>query len=185
MATPKPSATNCPQFSFARLCFFGYCRCLSVVFFPMLLSYSVIKAVIAPGFHLFPFRTEQLSPCAPMVLRSSGRVGRRRFLSADESCTRHVGCGTLFFVAVPAPCPCARGDGALPLQALRACPGAFQPLLAGFERLARWGLKACLAGIEAGLRFLGGRRWAEGMLPLAWILGGRQVIAWLYFVCWY
>ena len=42
-------------------------------------SCIVIKAVIAPGFHLFPFRTEQLSPCAPMVLRDSGRVGRRRF----------------------------------------------------------------------------------------------------------
>ena len=25
--------------------------------------------VIAPGFHLFPFRTEKLSPVAPMVLQ--------------------------------------------------------------------------------------------------------------------
>ena len=36
---------------------------------------------IAPGFHLFPFRTEKLSPVTPMVLRNSGRVGRRRFSS--------------------------------------------------------------------------------------------------------
>ena len=38
--------------------------------------------VIAWGKHLFPFRTEQLSPTAPMVLGSQGpgRVGRRRFL---------------------------------------------------------------------------------------------------------
>src|SRR4051794_29196163 len=37
---------------------------------------------IAWGKHLFPFRTEQLSPTAPMVLgpQGPGRVGRRRFL---------------------------------------------------------------------------------------------------------
>src|SRR5215218_3823632 len=36
-------------------------------------------AVIATGKHLFPFRTEKLSPLAPMVLgeQSPGRVGRR------------------------------------------------------------------------------------------------------------
>src|SRR4051794_17095197 len=36
---------------------------------------------MARGKHLFPFRTEQLSPSAPMVLGSQepGRVGRRRF----------------------------------------------------------------------------------------------------------
>ena len=28
-----------------------------------------IKAVIASGYHLYPYRTEQLSPIAPMVLR--------------------------------------------------------------------------------------------------------------------
>ena len=39
-----------------------------------------IQVVIASGFHLFPFRTEKLSPIAPMVLRRSGRVGRRLFL---------------------------------------------------------------------------------------------------------
>jgi len=36
-------------------------------------------AVIAAGIHLFPFRTEKLSPPAPMVLgaQAPGRVGRR------------------------------------------------------------------------------------------------------------
>src|SRR3954466_12806981 len=40
------------------------------------------SVVIARGSHLFPFRTEQLSPSAPMVLgpRGPGRVGRRRFI---------------------------------------------------------------------------------------------------------
>jgi hypothetical protein len=41
---------------------------------------------IAWGKHLFPFRTEQLSPTAPMVLGSQGpgRVGRRRFLHTSR-----------------------------------------------------------------------------------------------------
>ena len=35
---------------------------------------------MARGIHLFPFRTEKLSPSAPMVLgaKAPGRVGRRR-----------------------------------------------------------------------------------------------------------
>ena len=44
---------------------------------------SHLSVVIARGPHLFPFRTEQLSPSAPMVLglAGPGRVGRRRFTS--------------------------------------------------------------------------------------------------------
>src|SRR2546426_12067457 len=40
-----------------------------------------LSVALARGKHLFPFRTEQLSPSAPMVLGSQGpgRVGRRRF----------------------------------------------------------------------------------------------------------
>ena len=43
--------------------------------------------VMARGKHLFPFRTEQLSPSAPMVLGSQGpgRVGRRRFESVQRA----------------------------------------------------------------------------------------------------
>src|SRR6187200_2835400 len=45
-------------------------------------SPSQFPVVIAAGVHLFPFRTEQLSPPAPMVLggQPPGRVGRRRLL---------------------------------------------------------------------------------------------------------
>ena len=48
----------------------------------LLFSHHVclIQVTTAPGFHLFPFRTEKLSPVTPMVLRNSGRVGSRRFL---------------------------------------------------------------------------------------------------------
>src|ERR1700709_984752 len=42
----------------------------------------LFPVALARGKHLFPFRTEQLSPSAPMVLglKGPGRVGRRRFL---------------------------------------------------------------------------------------------------------
>ncbi len=41
---------------------------------------SPFPVALARGKHLFPFRTEQLSPSAPMVLgpHGPGRVGRRR-----------------------------------------------------------------------------------------------------------
>jgi hypothetical protein len=44
-----------------------------------------LSVVIAGGLHLFPFRTEQLSLPAPMVLgpRGPGRVGRRRSSQPD------------------------------------------------------------------------------------------------------
>ena len=45
---------------------------------------------MARGKHLFPFRTEPLSPSAPMVLgpQGPGRVGRRRFFSDPVSASR-------------------------------------------------------------------------------------------------
>jgi hypothetical protein len=47
---------------------------------------STTWAVIAAGIHLFPFRTEKLSPPAPMVLgaQAPGRVGRRPDLAQTE-----------------------------------------------------------------------------------------------------
>ena len=88
---------------FPLVCFVGFGLC-GYGFQGACLLFSssccyVIKAVIAPGFHLFPFRTEQLSPCAPMVLRDSGRVGRRRFFQVKPRVLcPSVGRGTLFFV---------------------------------------------------------------------------------------
>ena len=55
------------------------------------------QAVIAPGFHLFPFRTEKLSPSAPMVLHTRGRVGRRRLYCLRGS-PGHKAVGPPFFV---------------------------------------------------------------------------------------
>ena len=47
---------------------------------------ATLPVAMAWGKHLFPFRTEKLSPIAPMVLvpYGTGRVGRRRFLHHFE-----------------------------------------------------------------------------------------------------
>ena len=66
----------------------------------LVLHVKVIKVAIVPGFHLFPFRTEKLSPAAPMVLRDSGRVGSRRlffvFFSSEGSLPQVTGEGITF-----------------------------------------------------------------------------------------
>ena len=64
--------------------------------------YSVVEetlsfpVVIAEGKHLFPFRTEPLSPLAPMVLLGSpsGRVGRCRIFQ------KPIPLGVGFFVSM-------------------------------------------------------------------------------------
>ena len=64
---------------------------------------KIIKVVIALGFHLFPFRTEKLSPIAPMVLHTSGRVGSRRSLQKPPGEIRGaflLGDGTIVYVRV-------------------------------------------------------------------------------------
>src|SRR5690554_6832751 len=73
-----------------------------------------ISVVTAQGSHLFPFRTEKLSPAAPMVLRKSGRVGRRRSLEKDISFA-----GILF---------CVVGDPRPLLPPLRVAPLRVAPL---------------------------------------------------------
>ena len=49
---------------------------------PLRPGLSPFPVALARGKHLFPFRTEKLSPSAPMVLgpQGPGRVGRRRFI---------------------------------------------------------------------------------------------------------
>ena len=85
--TSKPSTTNCPKLApygvFAErasllVLFSGKITDVPVEFLLLNMS-ALFEAAIAPGSHLFPFRTEQLSPVAPMVLHTRGRVGRRHF----------------------------------------------------------------------------------------------------------
>ena len=61
----KPSGTNRPKTSirtdFKPLCFsLGTIRAAA--------RYDIIQVVTATGIHLFPFRTEKLSPFTPMIL---------------------------------------------------------------------------------------------------------------------
>ena len=56
-----------------------------------------IQVVIVSGFHLFPFRTEKLSPSAPMVLHTRGRVGSRRF-SRRRDLVRNSRVSLLLFI---------------------------------------------------------------------------------------
>src|SRR5918998_4274943 len=53
------------------------------------------RVTTAAGIHLFPFRTENLSPPAPMVLRGRlrGRVGRRPFFSSAPGIRNCSGAG--------------------------------------------------------------------------------------------
>ena len=77
--TSKPSLTNSPKLYFRGRAFCIVSVWLYDVFIEVVSVVFVLcqvdrfrkrfQAVIAPGFHLFPFRTEKLSPVAPMVLR--------------------------------------------------------------------------------------------------------------------
>ena len=87
--TSKPSTTNCPKLSSVLP---DFCKewagrvthtlsCVALHSFLLveighlirLMFYiqlrKIYQVVIASGFHLFPFRTEKLSPFAPMVLQ--------------------------------------------------------------------------------------------------------------------
>ena len=44
-------------------------RCRFGIRDPFMVSVKVYMVVTASGFHLFPFRTEKLSPTSPMVLQ--------------------------------------------------------------------------------------------------------------------
>ena len=81
----KPSITNCPntffrkfivstvvQSEYSRNVKFIISHFSFVIIHVLLVCKYVIthyQVVIAVGFHLFPFRTEKLSPLAPMVLQ--------------------------------------------------------------------------------------------------------------------
>ena len=67
----KPSLTNCPKHrpSAQRPRAQASQKRQKLVVSKRIQYVPLFQAVIAPGFHLFPFRTEKLSPAAPMVLR--------------------------------------------------------------------------------------------------------------------
>src|SRR5437660_4312216 len=83
---------------------------------------SQFPVVIAAGVHLFPFRTEQLSPPAPMVLggQPPGRVGRRRLLWKGRRKAAflrlHAPLPSLAWRSEAKACACGRSKPTLRLQ---------------------------------------------------------------------
>ena len=96
--TSKPSSTNCPNFSLCE----KTCQRSSLKERPKVVGnaqivlwlfvnhtaratlYDIQVAIVA-GFHLFPFRTEKLSPSTPMVLRKWESRSLPSFRRAEES----------------------------------------------------------------------------------------------------
>ena len=68
---PKPSETNLPKLCSGGLSGRADKASESVRKFKFFQTsrIEIFKAVIARGIHLYPFRTEKLSPVTPMVLR--------------------------------------------------------------------------------------------------------------------
>ena len=68
---PKPSETNLPKLcsGASREGPIGESESVRKFNFFQTSRIEIFKAVIARGIHLFPFRTEKLSPVTPMVLR--------------------------------------------------------------------------------------------------------------------
>ena len=101
-------------FSFAELCFQPFRKCVPYWLAPVAtaflrfslfpLCHSLFQAAIAAGFHLFPSRTEKLSPLAPMVLHTRGRVGSCRFSSLEPP--QDLSCGGSCRVMLSIICRC-------------------------------------------------------------------------------
>ena len=102
------------------------------------------------GDHLFPFRTEKLSPTAPMVLHTRGRVGRRQ-LFLQASFNRFVERGFFlcvsFFWGASSP-----GGDASPRRYCQV--GVRSPNLAMRKCIVfAWqGIEPCQANADAGTR---------------------------------
>ena len=102
------------------------------------------------GDHLFPFRTEKLSPTAPMVLHTRGRVGRRQLfykpLSADLLREAFF-CALIFLEGASSP-----GGDASPRRYCQV--GVRSPNLAMRKCIvfACQGIEPCQANADAGTR---------------------------------
>ena len=121
---------------------------------------------LAWGKHLFPFRTEQLSPTAPMVLglHGPGRVGRRRFFIHEPPSGRLVVVWARVRGRRPSPAPGGdpRPSGRVHLTAPRR---AGEPRRVGRGRTSTALGRAAVVGFSNAARGLWretGRRWRVG-----------------------
>src|ERR1700680_1910596 len=118
----------------------------------------LFPVALARGKHLFPFRTEQLSPSAPMVLGSQGpgRVGRRRFFHTRAAFGRPVvvlgGIGAVGSPVIPPPAEFSAG--VTPSLAEKPGAAAVPRLHARILRASRGKLAGRILGVEADERVL-------------------------------
>ena len=111
------------------------------------------KVAMAAGSHLFPSRTEKLSPLAPMVLPKGGRVGSRR-----PGPPRNRNRGGFFYAPLVPPSSRPYSPGrAFPRRKARRCApecipgGAAVPFAVGkHARAPRPGRRACGLASRSG-----------------------------------
>ena len=113
----------------------------------------LFPVALARGKHLFPFRTEQLSPSAPMVLGSQGpgRVGRRRFFLDDEPGTPRASRARRRSGRARAPgCAPSRGDragsSAGEVVRRRCARASGRSAGGGVGAAGRWGARGAVSG---------------------------------------
>ena len=107
---------------------------------------TLFPVVIASGFHLFPFRTEKLSPTAPMVLRKRESRSPPSYFQVEALPARLLG-GLFVSLYHDDAALFRRVGGALPLRSQR-CYAASAMLFV--LAVWAWGASRC-----AALRFVG------------------------------
>ena len=107
---------------------------------------TLFPVVIASGFHLFPFRTEKLSPTAPMVLRKRESRSPPSYFQVEALPVRLLG-GLFVSLYHDDAALFRRVGGALPLRSQR-CYAASAMLFV--LAVWAWGASRC-----AALRFVG------------------------------
>ena len=131
----KPSLTNCPKHrpSAQRPRAQASDKRQQLVVSKRIQYVTLFQAVIAPGFHLFPFRTEKLSPAAPMVLRK--RESRSPPPLPEVPSTHTVRKGLRFFPRFSRISRCSR------ISRFSRCSRSYTliPCITGTCMCRRWG----------------------------------------------
>ena len=104
---------------------------------------TLFPVVIASGFHLFPFRTEKLSPTAPMVLRKRESRSPPSYFQVEALPARLLG-GLFVSLYRGNAALFRRVGGALPLR-LQRCFVASAMLFV--LAVWAWGLRAVLSSV--------------------------------------
>ena len=133
-----------------------------------------IKVAIVLGIHLFPFRTEKLSPIAPMVLRNSGRVGSRHLLKRHLSSQRLTWVPLLFLLHR---CAASILYEYLLLHAFIPPSFIYSPLVHSFNRI--FSMRTCVTALPEHLSSVRTIFWSYYSLD---VLFSGLTIFWSYYL---